>query len=446
MKINKKNEISFKPEEFAYSLCLELIESIKNSFKKDPTELSQNLCAMLGETLKVVVSCSGQLHYLNNTIKSLSSEIQPREKLILDCMLKYRESSSEFIKLLSYQSDVNTCAAVVHNVSVCQQLAGLFNESYLNIGCFLDRFEIEDSEALDKLQRGGNYFFGYHNIYRDIRGFHNFFDRIPEICKTSTSAGPIRTIPSDRIRYYFGLYGSDETLGESLEIDTEYFQTHLIIEYLRRSLDTSFLKPIIEKYFEKNNIKSFSFSMLTHLPWGGEQLALFRPLLIKERDISDNLDNSTYLCNAMELAAHVGEKDLARKINRAAFNYSYDHDFELDNVDYFFQACIAADLIEEADEWLLNGEADEWDLPGALYNATDYLCSRGWTLEDAYQQTYVERIDHQLIGSKWANGFDVVEDIEFLFNNNLCQGFDKIMILKYLGNLKGASNKNVSAN
>ena len=88
-----------------------------------------------------------------------------------------------------------------------------------------------------------------------------------------------------------------------------------IIEGLRRKMDPEFLKPILEKYFNNEKIKNFSFSMLTHLPWGGDHLSLFKPLLITEKDISKNVHENRFLCGQLELAAHVGENELAEKIN-----------------------------------------------------------------------------------------------------------------------------------
>ena len=429
--------------ELATSLCQQSIELLPELYKDDPTKLSQNLCAFLGETLKASVSCGSRIpaalsRELNIALSS--HHIQPREKLILESMKDYRNPLNEVFKTLSYQSDANTCAAVVYNVSCLLQLSGNYNDSYEIIGQYLARFERENPEALDVIEKMSNYFFSYFSttIYR--RGGHSL-KKIPKNCWSSNDSR-FPDPHSDRIIYFYSIYNSsNDLLANHLEYGHSTYMDSLIIEGLRRKMDPDFLRPILTKYFKDEGSIFYSFSMLTHLPWGGDHLSLFKPLLIEEKEISANLDETVFLCNNIILAAHVGDEELAFKINEAAFNYAYENDFELDNGDYFYKACIASNLFDEAEKWLVEGNPDEYDLPEALYDATDYLCSRGWELEDAIATTEAERIDHKLIASKWSNGFDVTKDIKYLLNSDLCSGIQKISSLSFLKNKKETNSK-----
>ena len=435
--LSKKNEdttFNLSTSELATSLCLQSIELLTELHKNDPTALSQNLCAFLGETLKVAVSSGAQIptalsRQLNIAISS--NQLQPREKLILESMKNYKNPLNEVFKILSYQTDAQTCAVVVHHVSCLLQLSGNYNDAYKIIGRYLARFESEDIKNLDQIEKMSDYFFSYFITTNMKRGGHNL-DQIPRSCwPDMDKRAPIPL--SDRIVYFYTIYNSsNDVLANQLRNGSSRYMDNLIIEGLRRKMDIDFLKPLVLKYFKNNNIIDFDLSMLTHLPWGGDHLSLFKPLLIKEKEILENIDETHFLCNQIKLAAHLGDEELAIKINNIAFNHAFKNDFSLDNADYFSAACIAANLFDEAEEWLLEGGPDEWDLPLALYNATDYLCSRGWELDEALMTTEADKIDHRLIASKWSNGFDVTNDIKYLLNSELSLGIEKIVSLSYL--------------
>jgi hypothetical protein len=433
----KKTEdttFNLSTSELATSLCLQSIELLPELDKNDPTELSKNLCAFLGETLKVAVSSGTQIptalsRQLNIAISS--NQLQPREKLILESMKNYKNPLNEVFKILSYQTDANTCAAVVHNLSWLLQLSGNYNGSYEIIGQYLARFEEENPKALDEIEKTTNYFFSYFRSTYIRRGGHSL-KKIPRnYWPPRDSKFPASL--SERISYFYTIYNSsNDLLINHLESGQLKYFDSLITEGLRRKIDPDFLKPILTKYFKDNNITHYSLAMLTHLPWGGDHLSLFKPLLIKEKEISENIEETLFLCDKIMLAAHVGDEELALKINEAAFNHAYKNDFEDENADYFYKACIAANLFDEAERWLTEGEPDEWDLPSALYDATDYLCSRGWELEEALLTTEAEKINYELIASKWSNGFDVTNDIKYFINSELSSGIDKIISLSFL--------------
>lgn len=45
-----------------------------------------------------------------------------------------------------------------------------------------------------------------------------------------------------------------------------------------------------------------------------------------------------------------------------------------------------------------------------------------------------ERLNSKLIASKWANGFDVTNDIKYMLDSNLCTGIEKIRSMSFLAN------------
>ena len=71
-----------------------------------------------------------------------------------------------------------------------------------------------------------------------------------------------------------------------------------------------------------------------------------------------------------------------------------------------------------------------------LYYAADYLCCRGWELSEAIYLTEAQRIDKDLIANKWANGFDVAEDVEYLLTSASTSSIEKISSLQYLGSIQ----------
>lgn len=448
---SKKIKTEINLDKFVTILCQQTIEYLGLLNKDNPEKLSQSLCALLGETLKTTVAInsmekqkrvnSGLLREFNIALSS--NKIQPREKLILESMLDFRKPLDDLFKILSYQSDGNTCAAVINNVSDLLQVSGNYNASFEIIGRYIERFERDDPEMLQKLDQGGNYFFSYHSIIYQRRGLHTL-DKIPKTCHPPV----INHIPnpvSKRITYFYAINSlSNNLLGHYLENGNSEYMDSFIIEGLRRKMDADFLKPILAKYFKDKKVNSFSFSMLTHLPWGGKYLSLFKPLLISEKNFKNYLNDSSFLCSQLELAAHVGEIELAKKIHKLAFDYAFENDFGNDNADYFYQACMAADLFDEADQWLYEGYPDEFDLPSALYNSADYLCSRGWELEDVLDTAGPEVLDSRLVASKWANGFDVSNDIKYLLDSDLCSGFEKIRSLSFLNEHHSNQIKNNS--
>ena len=418
-------------------LCQQAVQSCRETHKEDKNALSQNLCAHLGETLKVAIACEGNESSLTAFLNEASHGMLPREKLIFDSMRKHcrgSENLNELSRTLSYQSDLNVCAAVTHNVSHLLQLAGRYDESFDAIGRYLIRFEIEDGEKLDELERYGNYFFDYGNTLQIRSGMHQHL-RLPSSC-VPNGDGPLYRPTSDRMRFYFSIFGSDEILKTTLSNGINKFTDFLLIEGLRRKLDPDFLKPIVEAYIKNENVTQFAFGYLTHLPWGGEHLALFKSLLPSEKSIIASIKDGDSAYNTLELAAHVGEDELASRINTEAFNYAYENGFEQDNEDYYYRACIAAGLYDEAEEWVTEGAPDEWDLPSALYSAADYLCCRGWELSEAIYLTEAQRIDKDLIANKWANGFDVAEDVEYLLTCASTSSIEKISSLQYLGSIQ----------
>ena len=153
--------------------------------------------------------------------------------------------------------------------------------------------------------------------------------------------------------------------------------------------------------------------MLTHLEWGGEHLSLLKPLLIQPSEIDDLVGDTRRACLQMEIFAHVGALDLAMEINEKSYSYSENEDFELDNADYFYEACVACGFYDEANLWLANGYPDEFDLPIRIKRAVDFRCSRGRSLEDVVYCEYPKSLSWEWVAGKWLNGFDVKEDIEF---------------------------------
>ena len=119
------------------------------------------------------------------------------------------------------------------------------------------------------------------------------------------------------------------------------------------------------------------------------------------------------------------------EINEKSYSYSENEDFELDNADYFYEACVACGFYDEANLWLANGYPDEFDLPIRIKRAVDFRCSRGESLEDVVYCEYPKSLSWEWVAGKWLNGFDVKEDIEFFLPLNLASSMDKLICLRY---------------
>lgn len=416
----------------AISLCQSVIEQLPRVFTEDKEQLSQNLCAILGETLKVVNSENGNIDPITELYEKCLEKglIQHNEKLILDKMRTFKSSlvNDDLFVSLSYISDIRVCAATVHNVAHLLQLSGYYDEAYTLIGRLITRFEDEAPEELNKIDRSGNFFFSDWNINKTRHGFHNL-STVPEKCRPKHQ-GSLTAPLSQRSSYYFAMYGNEVALKRTLEHQSKYHSA-LLLEAFRREMDVEFLRPLVTAAILNNEWVLHSMNMLTHLEWGGEHLSLLRPMLIKQADIPDLLDDTRRACWQMELAAHVGEIDLALEINNRAFSYSEEQDFQLDNEDYFYLACVACCFHEEANEWLYHGYPDETDLPDRIYQGVDFRCSRGESLSHAVYTDEPSYIDHELIVAKWLNGFNVQADIDFILKSNLANTIEKICSLKY---------------
>ena len=416
-------------------LCQQEIQACRRIHRDDEHRLSLELCILLGETLKVAIACerseSSLTDYLDDMMSS--NELLPREKLILDCMrmpFKGAEYLDDISKTISYQSDASICAAVTHQVSHVLQLAGHYNESFEAIGRYLVRFQAEDPKTLAKLEQGSDFFFDCENT-RWIRSGEHQYLRLPRSCleKDNRFVDQINTLAY----CHFGLYGSNESLMNVLSDSIGNYTIFLLTEGLRRKLDPDFLRPIIGAYINSEFFTNFYMRPLTHLPWGGEHLSLLKPLLPSEKSIIARIKDGEDLSDTLELAAHVGEHELASRINDEMFNWAYKNEFNGDE-DIYYTACIAADLsLEEAEHWLQYGNFTELDLHFATYYAAQYLCCRGWELSEAVDYIRVERIDEVMIADKWANGFDVAKDIEYFLNSSCVSSASKIASLRFLG-------------
>ena len=416
----------------AISLCQSVVEQLPRVFKEDKEKLSQNLCAILGETLKVVNSENGNINPITELYEKCLEKglIQHNEKLILDKMRSFKSSlvNDDLFEILSYVSDIRVCVATVHNVAHLLQLSGDYDEAYTLIGRLIARFEDEAPEELNKIDRRGNFFFSYWNINKTRHGFHNL-SIVPEKCRPKYQ-GSLTAPLSQRSSYYFAMYGNEAALNSALEHQSKYHGAFLL-EAFRREIDVDFLRPMVTAAISNNEWPLESMSMLTHLKWGGEHLSLLRPMLINKSDIPDLLDDTKRACWQMELAAHVGEIDLAYEINKKAFSYSEEQEFQLDNEDYFYLACVACGFYDQANEWLDYGYPDDWDLPDKIYQGVDFRCSRGELLSHAVCSDEPSSIRHELIVGKWLNGFNVQADIDFTLTSNLATTIEKICSLKY---------------